>query len=30
MVGVLGNEKAITSKDLKYESDRIIEKVKIQ
>lgn len=29
MVGVMGNEKAITSKDLQFEAERIIEKVKM-
>lgn len=29
LVGVMGNEKAITSADLQYEADRIINKVKI-
>jgi len=29
LVGVMGNEKAITSTDLQYEADRIIDKVKI-
>ena len=28
LVGVMGNEKAITSADLQYEADRIIDKVK--
>jgi hypothetical protein len=29
LVGVMGNEKAITSKDLQHEAERIIKKVKI-